>query len=78
MSRSVSRPKWHKVFLRMLPKIVSYARTAFKYRDPEARDLVQEVVANACVAFKALWDRGKQAVAYARRCETRCSRPTNS
>jgi DNA-directed RNA polymerase specialized sigma24 family protein len=49
----------------MLPKIVSYARTAFQHRDPEAReDLVQEVVANACVAFKALWDRGKQAVAY--------------
>jgi hypothetical protein len=66
MSRRVSRPKWHKVFLGMLPKIVSYARTAFKHRDPEAReDLVQEVVVNACVAFKALWDRGKQALAYA-------------
>jgi RNA polymerase sigma factor (sigma-70 family) len=50
----------------MLPKIVSYARNAFKHRDPEAReDLIQEVVANACVAFKALWDRGKQALAYA-------------
>jgi DNA-directed RNA polymerase specialized sigma24 family protein len=49
----------------MLPKIVNYARTAFQHRDPEAReDLVQEVVANACVAFKALWDRGKQALAY--------------
>jgi DNA-directed RNA polymerase specialized sigma24 family protein len=64
MSRSVSRPKWHKAFLRLLPKIVSYARTAFKHRDPEAReDLIQEVIANACQAFKALWDRGKQAVA---------------
>ena len=65
MSRSVSRPKWHKSFLRMLPKIVSYARTAFHHRDPESReDLIQEVVANACVAFKALWDRGKQSIAY--------------
>jgi RNA polymerase sigma factor (sigma-70 family) len=61
-----SAPAWHKVFLRMLPKIVSYARSAFRHRDPEAReDLVQEVVANACVAFKALWARGKQALAYA-------------
>jgi DNA-directed RNA polymerase specialized sigma24 family protein len=60
-----SAPAWHKSFLRVLPKIVSYARTAFQYRDPESReDLVQEVVANACVAFKALWDRGKQALAY--------------
>ncbi len=65
MSRRVSRPKWHKAFQAMLPTIRRYARTAFKYRDPEARqDLVQEVVANACVAFKALWDRGKQAVAF--------------
>ena len=60
-----STPAWHKSFLRMLPKIVSYARTAFQHRDPEARqDLVQEVVANACVAFKALWDRGKQSLAF--------------
>ena len=65
MRRSVSRPKWHTAFLRMLPKILSYARTAFKHRGPEAREnLVQEVVANACVAFKALWDRGKQSLAY--------------
>jgi hypothetical protein len=66
MSRSTSTPKWHAAFLRLLPKIRSYARTAFKYRDPEAReDFVHEVVCNACVAFKALWDRGKQALAYA-------------
>jgi RNA polymerase sigma factor (sigma-70 family) len=58
-------PAWHRVFLRMLPKILSYARTAFGHLRAEAReDLVQEVVANACVAFKALWDRGKQAVAF--------------
>jgi DNA-directed RNA polymerase specialized sigma24 family protein len=50
----------------MLPRILSYARTAFQHRDPESReDLVQEVIANACVAFKALWDRGKQALGYA-------------
>jgi DNA-directed RNA polymerase specialized sigma24 family protein len=67
MRRIVSpRPNpWHKAFLAMLPTILSYARTAFQHRDPEAReDLIQEVVANACVAFKALWDRGKQALAY--------------
>ncbi len=60
-----SAPAWHRAFLRMLPKILSYARSAFGRLRAEAReDLVQEVVANACVAFKALWDRGKQAVAY--------------
>ncbi len=57
-------PAWHKSFLRMLPKILSYARSAFGHLRAEVReDMVQEVVANACVAFKALWDRGKQAVA---------------
>ena len=60
-----STPAWHKSFLRMLPKIRSYARTAFQHRDTESReDLVQEVVANCLVAFKALWDRGKQALAF--------------
>jgi hypothetical protein len=35
----------------MLPKILSYARTAFNHRDPESReDLVQEVVANRTLA----------------------------
>ena len=29
-----------------------------------SRSKVQEVVANACVAFKALWDRGRQSLAY--------------
>jgi hypothetical protein len=49
----------------MLPKILSYARPAFRHLRAEAReDLVQEVVCNACVAFKALWDRGKQSIAY--------------
>ncbi len=60
-----TRPKWHKSFLRMPPKIVSYARSAFGRLRAEAReDLVQEVVANACVAFRALWNRGKQSIAY--------------
>jgi hypothetical protein len=49
----------------MLPKIVSYARPAFRDHRAEAREeLVEEVVANACVAFKALWDRGRQDIAY--------------
>jgi hypothetical protein len=31
----------------LLPTILSYARTAFQHRDPEAREeLIQEVVAN--------------------------------
>jgi hypothetical protein len=64
--RASPRPNaWHITFLAMLPKIVWYARTVFRHRGPEARqDLVEEVIANACVAFKALWDRGRQSIAY--------------
>jgi hypothetical protein len=42
-----------------------YAKTAFRHHRAEAREnLVKEVVVNACVAFKALWDRGRQSIAY--------------
>jgi DNA-directed RNA polymerase specialized sigma24 family protein len=58
-------PRWHARFLTFLPIITSYARNAFSERDPESReDLVEEVVVNALIAFKRLYDKGKPDLAY--------------
>ena len=58
-------PRWHKVFLAILPRIVNHARVAFRHLKGEARqDAIQEVVANSLVAFVALVRRGKMSLAY--------------
>ena len=58
-------PGWHAKFLAMLPKVIRYARTAFRELDPEAReDLVQECIANCCCAYARLVERGRQHVAF--------------
>ena len=49
----------------MLPKIVSYARIAFRHLGPEARqEALQNVVANTWAAFVGLARRGKLDLAY--------------
>jgi DNA-directed RNA polymerase specialized sigma24 family protein len=49
----------------MLPTICAYAREAFARLNPEARqDLVQEVIANALVAYVRLFQQGRVALAY--------------
>jgi DNA-directed RNA polymerase specialized sigma24 family protein len=49
----------------MLPKIRSYARTAFGHLDPDSReDAVEETIANAAVAFARLVRRGKAQKAF--------------
>ena len=64
--RHNSESSWHKAFLAMLPTIQQHARIAFRDRDAEAReDAVQEVVANALVAFVRLVELGKTDLAYA-------------
>lgn len=56
----------HDRFLAMLPSIKQYASAAFRDHQPEEReDLVEEVVANAFVAFARLVQVGKQDIAYA-------------
>ncbi len=41
------RPRWHKVFVAMLPQIVRYAKIAFRSYTPEAKqEAVQNVVTN--------------------------------
>ena len=72
MIRVASKPSsngkaepWHAEFLKMLPAIQRRASFAFKRLPEEARqDLIEEVVAHALVAFKALYDKGKQELAY--------------
>ena len=60
-----SVPSWHKVFLAMLPAIVTHAKIAFRHLRGEARqDAIQETVANALVAFVALVRRGRMSIAY--------------
>jgi len=52
-------------FLEMLPVIKRYTRMAFRHRDPEARaEKVQEVIANAFVAYSRLVEQGKEELAY--------------
>jgi hypothetical protein len=58
-------PDWHQGFLAMLPAIATHARIAFGNLGPEARqEAVQEAVCNAMVAYVALAQRGKVALAY--------------
>jgi hypothetical protein len=53
------------VFLAMLPKIIRYAKLAFRNLGPEARqEAVQNVVTNSCAAVEALARRGKLDLAY--------------
>jgi len=69
MSRIASggkpNPRWHRVFLAMLPAIVAHAKYAFRNLRGEARqDCIQETIANALVAFVALVRRGKMSIGY--------------
>lgn len=64
-SAACPAPRWHRVFLSMLPKIVRHARIAFRHlRGQDYHDAIQETIANAFVAFKALVSRGKMSLAY--------------
>lgn len=61
-----SVPAWHVGFMAMLPAIIRHAQLCFRYRDPEARqDAVQEVVANAMVAYVRLFEQSRIDLAYA-------------
>jgi hypothetical protein len=63
--RRKSVPAWHGMHLGMLPKIVRYAKIAFRNLDPEARqEAVQNVVTNSCAAVAGLARRGKLDLAY--------------
>jgi len=56
---------WQIGFLALLPAIREHARIAFRSLKPEARDdAIQEVTANACVAYARLVQLGKRELAY--------------
>ena len=58
-------PAWHRGFLRMLPTIRQVAHVCFRHLHGDCYDdAVEEVIANACVAYKRLVDLGKADVAY--------------
>ena len=60
-----STAAWHAGFLAMLPVIRNYARGAFGHLKADLRhDLIQEVIANALVAYVRLFKQGKVALAY--------------
>lgn len=53
-------PEWQNQFLAMMPAIETHARLMFRRLDPEARDdAVEEVIANACVAFARMVGQDK-------------------
>jgi hypothetical protein len=59
-------PEWHATFLAMLPAIRRFAWRAFHELSPQSRrDAVDEVVANALVAFARLVELEKTEMAYA-------------
>lgn len=59
------RRRWQKMFLGMLPAIVTHAKFAFRHLKPEARaEAVQEVVCNALKAFVRLVQLKKTDIAY--------------
>ena len=68
-SKPVERPQadtaWHAGFLAMLPKIRRQASLTFRGLPEVTReDLIEEVVVNALVAYKRLYELGKVELAY--------------
>ncbi len=56
---------WQVAFIAILPMIRRYARVAFRSLPPQTRDdAVSEVVADCCVAFCRLAERGRLHVAH--------------
>ncbi|MCH7687263.1 MAG: hypothetical protein IH899_11375 [Planctomycetes bacterium] len=65
MSRRTTAPHWHEKFLQMLPVIQQSASIAFRHLKAEAREeAIQDVTANALVAFVRLVELGKADLAF--------------
>ena len=59
-------PLWQDRFAALLPVVLKYVAPAFHKLRPEAKaEAVQEAVANACVAYVRLVERGKESLAFA-------------
>ena len=63
--RRTAAPHWHEKFLQMMPVIQQCASIAFRNLTAEARqEAIQDVTANALVAFVRLVERGKVDLAF--------------
>ena len=57
---------WQERFVALLPVILNYVAPVFRKLKPEAKaEAVQEAVANACVAYARLFERGRESLAFA-------------
>ena len=66
MARFEKKSRWQERFVALLPMILRYVTPAFRTLSPDAQaEAVQECVANACVAYARLVERGKESVAFA-------------
>ena len=60
------KSKWQERFVALLPMILRYVTPAFRTLSPDAKtEAIQECVANACVAYARLVERGKESLAFA-------------
>jgi hypothetical protein len=66
MARFEKNSNWQERFVALLPVILRYVAPAFRALSPDAKaEAVQECVANACVAYARLVERGKESLAFA-------------
>jgi len=66
MARFEKKSQWQERFVALLPVILRYVAPAFRTLNPDAKaEAVQECVANACVAYARLVERGKESLAFA-------------
>ena len=68
MARSEKKKSalWQERFVSLLPVILRYVTPAFRKLGPDAKaEAVQECVANACVAYARLVERGRENLAFA-------------
>jgi len=65
MARFEKKSQWQERFVALLPAILRYVAPAFNTLGPEAKaEAIQAAVANACVAYARLVERGKEGLAF--------------
>jgi DNA-directed RNA polymerase specialized sigma24 family protein len=63
---TVPQPHWHKMFLRLVPRIQQHAQIRFRHTNPADReDAVQEVIARSLIQFLRLLELGKEHLIFA-------------
>ena len=66
MARFEKKSQWQERFVALLPVILRYVAPAFRTLSSDAKtEAIQECVANACVAYARLVERGKEGLAFA-------------